>query len=102
MKDASGVSHLSGPIQRLLDTSQPFLREDVIWALDYIRRKAADKAFLSTGPDQPPCCEYFACFAEMSLLLLNRQMPGPAEKARFRALLADLHEGRDHQARIHE
>jgi hypothetical protein len=94
LKDASGASHLTGPIRRLLDPTQPFLREDVLWALDYVRRKAAEKARQPASPDQMPCCEYFACFAEMALLLLNRQMPGPPEQARFRAMLADLHAGR--------
>lgn len=86
---------MPGPIHRLLDASQPFLRDDVIWALDYVRRKAADQARMHAGPNPPPCCEYFACFAEMALLLLNRQMPGPPEQARFRAMLAHLHAGQE-------
>ena len=82
---------MPAPVRRLLDATQPFLRDDVIWALDYVRRKAADKAPLSSAAGPLPCCEYFACFAEMALILLNRQMPGPEEQARFRAMLAELY-----------
>ena|GEM_PF-718291 len=91
MKDPKVTRRMPAPVRRLLDATQPFQRDDVIWALDYVRHKAADKALFSSAAGPPPCCEYFACFAEMALILLNRQMPGPAEQARFRAMLAELY-----------
>ncbi len=91
MTNAGSPGHPVGPMKRLLDPAQPFCREDVIWALDYIKTKAAEKALQSSEPDQPLVCGYFACFAEMSLLLLNRQTPGAPEAARFRAMLACIY-----------
>jgi hypothetical protein len=78
------------PLMRLLDRSQPFCREDVLWALDYMKRKAAEGAPEWTGLDRPQLVEVFACYAEMALLLLQRQTPGRPEKERFRAVLEGL------------
>jgi hypothetical protein len=78
------------PLRRLLDPSQPFVREDVLWALDLIKRKAADGAPEWSGLDRPRLLEYFACFAEMALLLLHRQTPGTPETECFRELLEGL------------
>ncbi|MBW5444723.1 hypothetical protein GE107_01405 [Cohnella sp. CFH 77786] len=79
-----------GPLKRLLDPSQPLYREDVLWALHHIKRKAADGAPEWSGLDRPQLLEYFACFAEMALLLLNRQLPGQPETACFRKMLKEL------------
>jgi hypothetical protein len=73
-----------------LDPSQPFVREDVLWALDLIKRKAADGAPEWSGLDRPHLLAYFSCFAEMALLLLRRQAPGHPETACFRAMLEAL------------
>ncbi|WP_276352662.1 hypothetical protein [Cohnella caldifontis] len=89
MKSASPALPPS-PLKRLLDRSQPFCKEDVLWALDYMKRKAADGAPEWSGLDRPQLLEVFACFAEMSLLLLHRQTPGKPETERFRAMLEGL------------
>jgi hypothetical protein len=78
------------PLRRLLDPAQPFCREDVLWALHLIKRKAAEGAPEISGLDRPQLLEYFTCFAEMATLLLHRQMPDLPETVRFRAMAAEL------------
>ncbi|TJY43301.1 hypothetical protein E5161_05230 [Cohnella pontilimi] len=78
------------PLQRLLDPAQPFVREDVLWALDLVKRKAADGAPEWSGLDQPRLLACFACYAEMALLLLHRRTPDQPETDCFREMLEEL------------
>ena len=89
---ANGYVHHSadGPLRRLLDPDQPFCREDVLWTLDLMKRQLADGAPEWSRLDRPQLLAYFACFAEMSLMLLHRQAPGRPEADRFRAIISDM------------
>jgi hypothetical protein len=78
------------PLRRLLDPSQPFCREDVLWALHHMKRKAAEGAPEWSELDQPQLLEYFKCFADMALILLNRQTPDSPETACFRDMLKGM------------
>lgn len=62
----------------------------MLWALDHVKRTAAEGAPEWSGLDRPQLLHYFACFAEMSLLLLHRQTPGNPEAACFREMLEAL------------
>ena len=79
-----------GPLRRLLDPDQPFCREDVLGTLGLIKRQLADGAPEWSRLDRPQLLAYFSCFAEMALLLLNRQAPDRPEADQFRAMLADM------------
>jgi hypothetical protein len=88
--NTSARTNTPAQLQRLLDPTQPFCREDVLWALHAIKRKAAEGAPEWSRLDRPELLVYFSCFAEMSLLLLQRQTPGRPETDRFRAMIAKL------------
>ncbi|WP_152619402.1 hypothetical protein [Cohnella kolymensis] len=77
-------------LRRLLDPSYPPRREDVLWVLDFIKQKVADGAPEWSGLDRPQLLEHFACFADMSLILLHRQVPYGPETACFRTMLRQL------------
>jgi hypothetical protein len=97
MMNPQGPAPSPGPLKRLLDPSEPFCREDVLWALDHIKRKAAEGAPEWSGLDRPQLLDYFVRFAEMALLLLHRQTPGSPETARFRKMVEDLLSGEPYQ-----
>jgi hypothetical protein len=78
------------PLRRLLDPSYPLCREDVLWALGYIKKKVADRAPEWSGLDRPQLLAHFACFADMALLLLHRRSPSLQETACFRKMLSEL------------
>src|SRR5262245_47830598 len=78
------------PLRRLLDPDYPLCREDMMRALDYIKKKVADGAPEWTGLDRPQVLAHFACFAEMALLLLHKRTPGIPETECFRELLSGL------------
>ncbi|WP_123039914.1 hypothetical protein [Cohnella candidum] len=90
MANTSHPRAQESPLKRLLDPSQPFCREDVLWALHHVKRKAAEGAPEWSGLDRPQLIECFACFAEMALLLLHKQTPGQPETACFRVMLRTL------------
>jgi hypothetical protein len=78
------------PLRRLLDPSYPLCREDVLWALGFIKKKVADGAPEWSGLDRPQLLAHFACFADMALLLLHRRSPSNHETACFRTMLREL------------
>jgi hypothetical protein len=84
------------PLRRLLDPSYPLCREDVLWGLDFIKKKVADGAPEWSGLDRPQLLARFACFADMALLLLHHRSPSNPETASFRKMLSEFHP----QARI--
>ncbi|MEQ4485315.1 hypothetical protein [Cohnella silvisoli] len=78
------------PLRHLLDPSYPLCREDVLWALGFIKKKVADGAPEWSGLDRPQLLAHFACFADMALLLLHRRSPSNQETECFRAMLSEL------------
>jgi hypothetical protein len=83
-------SPIGQPLRRLLDPSYPLCREDVLWALGFIKKKVADGAPEWSGLDRPQLLAHFACFADMAMLLLHRRSPSGSETACFRTMLSDL------------
>ncbi|MBN2983437.1 MULTISPECIES: hypothetical protein [Cohnella] len=81
---------LDEPLRRLLDPSYPLCREDLIWGLDYIKRKVADGAPEWTALDRPRLLAHFACYAGLAMHLLHRQNPCGEDAACLRAMLADM------------
>jgi hypothetical protein len=78
------------PLRRLLDQNNPLCREDVLWALDFIKRKVADGAPEWSGLERPQLLAHFSCFAEMAMLLVHRRSPGGPETTCFRTMLSEL------------
>ncbi|MBJ6363250.1 hypothetical protein [Paenibacillus roseus] len=76
-------------ITRFLDPSHPLCRSDVIWILDWIKKKvAADKPSM-LGLSQPLLWKSYCRFAEASMLLIHCQRFSYDETDRLRTLLAE-------------
>jgi hypothetical protein len=76
-------------ICRFLDPSHPLCRSDVIWVLDWIKKKvAADEPSL-LGLSQPQLLKGFCRFAEAAMLLIHCQRFSYDETDRLRRLLAE-------------
>lgn len=76
-------------LRRLLNPDYPLRREDLIWALDYIKRKVAEGAPEWTGLDRPRLLAIFAAYADLAMHLLRRQDLHGQDMERLRALLLD-------------
>jgi hypothetical protein len=84
------TSQIEQPLRHLLDPTYPLCREDVLWALCFIKKIVADGAPEWSGRDRPQLLAHFACFADMALLLLHRRNPSGQETTCFRAMLSEL------------
>lgn len=80
---------VSDTMRRLLDPAYPLCREDVVWALDYIKRKVADGAPEWTGLDRPRLLAHFAAYANLAMHLLHRQSLCGEDAEQLRSLLRD-------------
>jgi len=73
--------------RRLLDPAYPLRREDLIWALDDMKRKMAEGAPEWTGLDRPRLLARFASYAELAMYLLRRPSLCGEDAEHLRALL---------------
>ncbi|EFM12898.1 conserved hypothetical protein [Paenibacillus curdlanolyticus YK9] len=85
-------SPASKRLNRLLDPSYPLCREDVIWVLEYIKKKVADIDPTLMDSSQPNLIKAFHSFAEASMSLIQRKN-GDHEVDRLRRWLTDAVEG---------
>lgn len=59
-------------IQRILHPNHALKRDDVVWVLDYIKKKVADKDPALAVLPQPRLIENFYYFAEVAMMLIHR------------------------------
>ncbi|WP_051236560.1 hypothetical protein [Paenibacillus pinihumi] len=76
-------------ISRFLDPSHPLCRSDVIWILDWIKKKVAADNPSTLGLSQPQLWKGFSRFAEAAMLLIHCQRFSYDETDRLRKLLAE-------------
>ena len=80
-------------INRINDPDYPLSREDVIWTLEFMKRKMADEAPELLGLPQPLLLRKFQSFAEASLMLLKSRSGCGYETDRLRNCLQEVIEG---------
>ncbi|MDF2926852.1 MAG: hypothetical protein K0R57_5766 [Paenibacillaceae bacterium] len=83
-RDAAGRK-----LELLLDPYHPLCREDVVWLLEYIKKKVAeeDPSLLELTP--PRLLRNFRYFAEISTLLINNRTVGDQDAQRLKQWLSE-------------
>jgi hypothetical protein len=82
--------HLSAPhptekrINRILDPAHPLCRSDVIWMLEFIKKKVADEDPALLDLSQPRLMQNFLFFAEAAMSLIHRRHYSAQETDRLR------------------
>ncbi|MDQ8733501.1 hypothetical protein [Paenibacillus sp. LHD-38] len=82
--------HLQSPhptqmrINRILDPAHPLCREDVIWVLEFIKKKVADEDPALMDLSQPRLMQNFLFFAEAAMSLIHRRHYSDQEADRLR------------------
>ncbi|MUT66768.1 hypothetical protein [Paenibacillus sp. NEAU-GSW1] len=76
-------------IHRILDTNHPLCREDVVWMLEYIKKKVADEDPALAELSQPRLLKSFHCFAEAAMSLVHRRHCSAQEASRLRGWLSE-------------
>ncbi|AJY76416.1 hypothetical protein [Paenibacillus beijingensis] len=93
MQDSS-FPHLSRQrIARILDPQQQLCREDVLWMLEYIKKKVADEDSGLTELSQPRLLQNFHGFAEAAMSMLQPAHSSARDADRLRRYLREASHG---------
>jgi len=82
-------------LNKILSPSHTLKRDDVIWVLDYIKKKVADKDPVLMTLPQPRLVENFQYFAEVAMMLLHRNSFYDQELERLKSYLKEALYGLD-------
>lgn len=75
---------------RLLAPDYPLCRDDVIWMLEYVKKKVADEASELSNLPQPRLLHIFQSFAEASMIMIKQRSGGGGpETDRLRSCLRE-------------
>ena len=74
---------------RIMDPRNDLCREDIIWVLNYMKQKAADKDPALLGLHQPRLLKNFHHFAEIAMLMLQSRNASIQEYSHLRTLLRE-------------
>ncbi|MBW7474225.1 hypothetical protein K0T92_05670 [Paenibacillus oenotherae] len=80
-------------ISRILNPDYPLCRDDVVWILEYIKKKVADEAPELLSLSQPRLLRNFQCFAEASMILIKQRGGCGHEADRLRNCLLEAVDG---------
>lgn len=76
-------------ISTIMDPNHPLCREDVVWMLEYIKKKVADNDPALLGLAQPRLIQNFHYFAEAAMSLIHRRHYSEQEADRMRSWLRE-------------
>ncbi|GIP39757.1 hypothetical protein J31TS4_30370 [Paenibacillus sp. J31TS4] len=76
-------------LDRILAPLHPLTREDVIWALDLIKKKTAEADPRLRDLPQPLLLKHFQSFAETAMQLIHRRPGSEHEAERFKRWLRE-------------
>lgn len=80
-------------IEQILHPNHTLKREDVIWVLDYIKKKVADMDPVLMNLPQPRLIANFRYFAEVAMILLHRNVFYDQEYDRLKNYLKEALHG---------
>lgn len=72
-------------LAKILDPAHPLCREEVVWMLEYIKKKVAEEDPKITDLPQPRLLQNFRYFAEIALMLIQRRNGFDSEADRLKS-----------------
>lgn len=73
----------------ILHPNHTLKRKDVVWVLDYIKKKVADQDPNLMTLSQPRLIKNFHCFAEVAMMLIHRNAFYDQESDRLKSYLRE-------------
>ena len=73
----------------LMHPSYALRKDDVIWMLDFVKKKVAEDSPELLGLPQPRLLTNFRCFAEIAMMLINRHSVLDQDQVRLKELLRE-------------
>jgi hypothetical protein len=87
-----------GKLEQILHPSYTLCKEDVVWILEFIKKKVAEEDPLMQGLTQPRLLKNFRYFAEVSLMLIHRRNGFDQEADRLKMWLREAAYGLQEEA----
>jgi len=82
-------NHTQGKLEQILHPSYVLCKEDVVWILEFIKKKVAEEDPRMQGLAQPRLLKNFRYFAEVSLMLIHRRNGFDQEADRLKMWLRE-------------
>jgi hypothetical protein len=60
-------------LEQILEQSHTLCKEDILWILEYVKKKVADQDPSLLELSQPRLLKNFHCFAEVAMMLIHRR-----------------------------
>jgi hypothetical protein len=82
-------SHIQGKLEQILHPSYPLCKDDVVWILEFIKKKVAEEDPQLQGLTQPRLMKNFRYFAEVAMMLIHRRNGFDQEADRLKMWLRE-------------
>lgn len=76
-------------LEQIAHPSHPLCREDVVWMLEFIKKKAAEKDPILLDQPQPHLIEHLYIYAEVAMKLIHRHPLYDQDIAQLKAWIYD-------------
>jgi hypothetical protein len=76
-------------LEQILDPAHPLCKDDVVWILEYIKKKVAEEDPQLMELSQPRLMQNFRYFADIALMLIQRRNGFDQEADRLKAWIAE-------------
>ncbi|MDB5052578.1 MAG: hypothetical protein JWM44_628 [Bacilli bacterium] len=73
IRSAEKTNLVQQKLEQISNPTHPLCREDVVWMLEWIKKKVAEKDPLLLDLSQPLLLQRFQAFAEVALMLIQRR-----------------------------
>ncbi|MCD1257959.1 hypothetical protein B5M42_003765 [Paenibacillus athensensis] len=83
-----------GKLDQLLHPGYPLCKEDVVWILEFIKKKVAEEDPQMQVTSQPHLIKNFLYFAEVAMMLIHRRNGFDQEADRLKKWLREAAYGR--------
>ncbi|WP_261807561.1 hypothetical protein [Paenibacillus sp. N3.4] len=83
------TNHNQGKLEQILHPSYILCKDDVVWILEFIKKKVAEEDPHMQGLTQPHLLRNFRYFAEISLMLIHRRNSFDQEADRLKKWLRE-------------
>lgn len=80
-------------LDQILDPQHPLCKDDVVWLLEYIKKKVAEEDPDLLDLSQPRLLKNFRYFAELSMLMINRRPFFDQDADRLRKWISEATHG---------
>ncbi|MEK8129869.1 hypothetical protein WMW72_18355 [Paenibacillus filicis] len=101
-KQASATDLTRRKLDQIMDPSRPLCKEEIVWMLEYIKKKVAEEDPELMDLSQPRLLQNFRYFAEISLMLIQRRNGFDQEADRLKSWLREASHGLHKDARRRE